>query len=30
MSDKYTLESFIGKKKRKVQGEFNATWVNVE
>jgi hypothetical protein len=30
MSDKYTIEAFLGKKKRKVKGEFDATWVNVK
>jgi hypothetical protein len=30
MSAKYTIEAFLGKKKRKPQGEFDATWVNVE
>jgi hypothetical protein len=33
MSAKYTIEAFLGKKKKKpqgVQGEFDATWVNVE
>jgi hypothetical protein len=33
MSDKYTLEEFVGKKKKKpqgVQGEFDAMWINVE
>ena len=27
---KYTIEAFLGKKKRRSQGEFDATWVNVE
>jgi hypothetical protein len=30
MSDKYTIEAFLGKKKRRSQGEFDATWVIVE
>ena len=33
MSDKFTLEEFVGKKKKRPQGvqeEFNAMWVNVE
>ncbi len=33
MSDKFTLEEFVGKKKKRPQGvqeEFNATWVNIE
>jgi hypothetical protein len=30
MSEKYTIEEFLGKNKRKSQGEFDATWVNVE
>jgi hypothetical protein len=30
MSEKYTIEEFLGKKKRKPQGEFDAAWVNLE
>jgi len=33
MSDKFTFEEFVGKKKKRQQGvqeEFNAKWVNVE
>jgi len=33
MSDKFTLEEFVGKKKKRpqgVQGEFDAKWVSVE
>jgi hypothetical protein len=29
MSDKFTLEEFVGKKKKKPQ-EFDAKWVSVE
>jgi len=29
MSDKFTLEEFVGKKKKKPQ-EFDAKWVNIE
>jgi len=33
MSDKFTLEEFVEKKKKRPQGvqeEFNAKWVNIE
>ena len=30
MSDKYTMEAFVGKKKKRLQGEFDAKWVNIE
>jgi|TARA_R110000824_G_scaffold383697_1_gene577379 hypothetical protein len=33
MSDKFTMEAFVEKKKKRpqgVQGEFDAKWVNIE
>ena len=30
MSDKYTIEALLGKKKSRSQGKFDATWINVQ